>query len=123
MLQGSSLPFLAIHLISALVMLFYAVLVFLHNRKELANKIFIVMMIGTIGWSLANIGTFNVAPENFGTTLNIALIFASLQTLSLPIFVYLFPQPSFAVKKSLKIIFVIFAIIYSRSAIRYGYRS
>src|SRR3990167_5557708 len=98
MLSGTSLAFLSVHLISILVMVFFTVLVFLHDRKNLLNISFAVLMITSIGWASANIFTFNVSQYNFEKALNVAIFFASLQNLIIPVFVYLFPKPSFSLK-------------------------
>jgi len=113
MLSGTSLAFLSVHLISILVMVFFTVLVFLHDRKNLLNISFAVLMITSIGWASANIFTFNVSQYNFEKALNVAIFFASLQNLIIPVFVYLFPKPSFSLKFWQKALFVIFAVSFT----------
>src|SRR3989344_4719790 len=110
MLSGSSLPFLSIHLISVLIMLFLAVLALLHDWKNLLNLAFACIMLSTAGWVLANIGTFNLPPQRFEIALDTALLFASIQTLAGAVFIYLFPNRSFILKLWHKVLFILFSL-------------
>ncbi|MBI1839187.1 MAG: hypothetical protein HYR95_02770 [Candidatus Colwellbacteria bacterium] len=93
-------------------MIFFGALVLLHDWKSLINKTFAVMMFGSLGWALANMGTFNFSPDRFESVLNAALIFASIQTLSGSAFVYLFPKPNFSLKPWHKVVAIVFSLIF-----------
>ena len=112
MLSGDSLAFLSIHFISVLIMLFLAVLALLHDWKNYLNVVFASMMISTAGWSLANVGTFNLSPQNFEIALDIALVFAAIQNIAGVIFIYLFPKPIFSLNWWQKSILVLLSLAF-----------
>ncbi|OGN01041.1 MAG: hypothetical protein A3B91_02925 [Candidatus Yanofskybacteria bacterium RIFCSPHIGHO2_02_FULL_41_29] len=92
---------LAYTLIASFGIFFMGIVVYFHDRTSVTNRLFFLMSLSTVFWSLANYFSLNTSPEALLFWVRLVLFFAAPHAVIFLLFVYNFPNRNLFISKYL----------------------
>lgn len=92
---------LAYTLVASFGIFFMGTVVYFHDKKSVTNRLFFLMSLSTVFWSLANYFSINVDSSQLLIWTRLVLFFATPHAVLFLLFIHNFPSPKLTTRKSI----------------------
>ena len=103
-------PDLAYTLVASFGMFFMGIIVYFHDRSSVTNRLFFLMSLSTVFWSLANYFSLTSGTTELVYWVRLVLFFAAPHAVLFLIFIYNFPNSKLVLNK--KIFWTVVAVLF-----------